>query len=64
MCAGAILLTIIGWVVYGLSQEGLYALVGEGNCDALHHSCEEILAKGAKAIQAAHIHLNTFYLAF
>ena len=51
MCAGAIFWGNIRRVVYGLSQEGLYALIGEGEEDALRLSCRDVLRQGGKSIE-------------
>jgi tRNA(Arg) A34 adenosine deaminase TadA len=51
MCAGAIFWGNVRRVVYGLSQDGLYALVGEGEEDALHLSCREVFRRGGKTIE-------------
>ena len=52
MCAGAIFWSNIRRVVYGLSEAGLYALVGEGTTDAvLMLPCREVFARGLRAIE-------------
>jgi tRNA(Arg) A34 adenosine deaminase TadA len=51
MCAGAIYWGNVRRVVYGLSQNGLYALIGPLNQEELRLSCKEIFAKGNKAIE-------------
>lgn len=51
MCAGAIFWSNIRQVVYGLSAERLYALIGEGTTDAvLHLGCREVMARGLREI--------------
>ena len=51
MCAGAIFWGNVRRVVYGLSQEGLYAMTGEGTEEVLDVSCRELLGKGRKPIE-------------
>ena len=52
MCAGAIFWSNIRRVVYGLSADSLYALVGEGTTDAvLRLGCREVLARGLREIE-------------
>jgi tRNA(Arg) A34 adenosine deaminase TadA len=50
MCAGAIFWSNIRRVVFGLSQEGLYALTNTGE-DELLLSCREVFAHGKKPIE-------------
>lgn len=50
MCAGAIFWGNIGRVVYGLSEEGLYAEVGETPYKLLL-SCRDIFARGSHPIE-------------
>ena len=49
MCSGAIFWSNIRRVVFGLSQEGLYAMVGESG-DELLLACREVFARGNKPI--------------
>ena len=51
MCSGAIFWANIRRVVYGLSEEGLYALVGSQSQEVLALGCREILARGKKPIE-------------
>lgn len=51
MCTGAIFWANIRRVVYGLSEEGLYALVGGESEEALYLPCREIFARGKKSIE-------------
>lgn len=51
MCAGAIYWSNIRRVVYGLSQKGLYELVGSPSADELLLSCKEVFSKGNKVIE-------------
>ncbi len=51
MCSGAIFWGNVGRVVYGLSQQGLYELVGVDAEGALELSCREVLDRGRKAIE-------------
>lgn len=51
MCAGAIFWGNVHRVVFGLSQESLYDMVGEGRGDALHLSCQDFYNKGNKSIE-------------
>jgi tRNA(Arg) A34 adenosine deaminase TadA len=51
MCAGAIFWANIRRVVYGLSQEGLYEIIGEDTGEVFHLPCREIFAKGNKVIE-------------
>ena len=50
MCAGAIFWANIGRVVYGLSEEGLYAFTGD-TPHKLLFSCRQIFAGGARAVE-------------
>ena len=52
MCAGAIYWGNISRVVYGLSQEQLYAMVPGGNeGEGLRISCREVLARGSREVE-------------
>ena len=50
MCAGAIYWARVGRVVYALSQQGLYALTGEGS-ERLPLPCRDVLAAGHHAVE-------------
>jgi tRNA(Arg) A34 adenosine deaminase TadA len=51
MCAGAIFWSGIGRVVYGVSEAGLYHLVGVDSREVLQLSCREVLAQGARSVE-------------
>ncbi len=51
MCAGAIFWGNVRRVVYGLSEEGLYGMMGEGDEEVLLLPCREILVRGKKPIE-------------
>ena len=51
MCSGAIFWANIRRVVYGLSEQGLYALVGEESEDLLLVGCREVFARGKKSVE-------------
>jgi tRNA(Arg) A34 adenosine deaminase TadA len=51
MCAGAIFWGNVRRVVYGLSQEGLYEMIGEDDEDVLDLPCRELFEKGHKSIE-------------
>lgn len=51
MCAGAIFWSGIGRVVYGVSEAGLYHLVGVDSGEVLQLSCREVLAHGARSVE-------------
>jgi len=51
MCAGAIFWSNIRKVVFGLSEENLYKIIGEDSDEELLLPCREIFAKGKKAIE-------------
>lgn len=50
MCSGAIFWANIRRVVYGLSEDGLYALTGSDHEEVLLLSCREVFAHGHKEI--------------
>jgi tRNA(Arg) A34 adenosine deaminase TadA len=50
MCAGAIFWANLGRVVYALSEEGLYAVIGE-TPHKLLLSCREVFAGGARTVE-------------
>jgi tRNA(Arg) A34 adenosine deaminase TadA len=51
MCSGAIYWGKVGRVVYGLSQEGLYEMVGQESEEGLRLTCRDVLEKGGKRIE-------------
>jgi tRNA(Arg) A34 adenosine deaminase TadA len=51
MCAGAIFWGNVRRVVYGLSEEGLYEMVGEDAEEVLYLPCRELFGKGRKPIE-------------
>jgi tRNA(Arg) A34 adenosine deaminase TadA len=51
MCAGAIFWGNVRRVVYGLSQEGLHEMEGEGAEEILDLPCRELLKTGGKPIE-------------
>ena len=51
MCAGAIFWANVRRVVFGLSEEGLYGMIGEESEEVLQLQCREIFAKGKKQIE-------------
>jgi tRNA(Arg) A34 adenosine deaminase TadA len=51
MCAGAIFWGNVRRVVYGLSEEGLYEMIGEDAEEVLYLPCRELLGKGKKRIE-------------
>ena len=51
MCAGAIFWSNIRRMVYGLSEEKLYALTGEGSDEVLYCPSREVLSRGKKRIE-------------
>lgn len=51
MCAGAIFWGGIGRVVYGVSEAGLYHLVGVDSSEVLQLSCRDVLAHGARPVE-------------
>lgn len=50
MCTGAIFWGNIRRVVFGLSEESLYDMLGEQSAEVLRLPCRELLDKGRKAI--------------
>jgi tRNA(Arg) A34 adenosine deaminase TadA len=67
MCAGAIFWGNVGRVVFGLSMQGLYALIGEENTESLFLPCRQLFARGKKPVEvigpvleseAARVHEN------
>ena len=50
MCAGAIFWGNVRRVVYGLSEEGLYEMIGEHAEEVLYLPCRELFARGQKPI--------------
>lgn len=51
MCAGAIFWGNVRRVVFGLSMQGLYELIGGDNEESLPLRCEEVFARGKKPIE-------------
>ena len=51
MCAGAIFWGNVRRVVFGLSEESLYEMVGEDSEDVLVLPCRELFGKGKKPIE-------------
>jgi len=51
MCSGAIYWGNVRRVVYGLSEEGLYAMIGAGDEEVLHLPCRDVFGKGRKSIE-------------
>ena len=51
MCAGAIFWANVRRVVYGLSEEGLYEIVGGESEEALYLPCREVFGRGKKPIE-------------
>jgi tRNA(Arg) A34 adenosine deaminase TadA len=51
MCAGAIFWGNVRRVVFGLSQEGLYEIIGGGTDEMLSLSCRELFEYGKKEIE-------------
>jgi tRNA(Arg) A34 adenosine deaminase TadA len=51
MCAGAIFWSNVRRVVYGLSEAGLYAMVGDDATEILFLPCGELFARGKKPIE-------------
>jgi len=51
MCAGAIFWSGIGRVVYGVSEAGLYHMVGVDSGEVLQLSCRDVLAHGVRTVE-------------
>ena len=51
MCTGAIFWGNVRRIVFGLSEERLYEIVGEGSDEALRMPCRELLSRGKKMIE-------------
>ena len=51
MCAGAILWSNIGRLVFGVSQSRFYEMVGKDSSEALLLSCRDVFEKGNKQIE-------------
>ena len=51
MCSGAIFWGNVRRVVYGLSEKGLYDIVGESSEEVLHLPAKELFTKGKKPIE-------------
>ncbi|MGD8822180.1 MAG: nucleoside deaminase [Anaerolineales bacterium] len=51
MCAGAIFWGNVRRVVFGLSMEGLYDLIGPGNEDSLVLPCRQVFEHGKKPVE-------------
>ncbi len=51
MCSGAIFWTNVRRVVYGLSEEGLYEMIGWDAEEILHLPCHEVFERGRKPIE-------------
>lgn len=51
MCSGAIFWGNVRRVVYGLSEEGLYAMIGDDDEEVLYLSCRGVFDKGRKQIE-------------
>lgn len=50
MCAAAIFWANVRRVAYGLSEEGLYATIGQDSEEVLRLPCRELYARGRKAM--------------
>jgi tRNA(Arg) A34 adenosine deaminase TadA len=50
MCSGAIFWWNVRRVVFGLSEAGLYGMIGEDNEEVLYLPCRELFGKGKKSI--------------
>ena len=51
MCVGAIFWANVRRVVYGLSEESLYEIIGWHHEDVLYVPCRELFAKGQKPVE-------------
>ena len=51
MCSGAIYWGNVRRVVYGLSEEGLYEMIGDQDEKILYLPCREIFERGGKSIE-------------
>ncbi|MCG8620036.1 MAG: nucleoside deaminase [Desulfobacterales bacterium] len=51
MCSGAIFWGNVRRVVYGLSEEGLYDIIGTDSEEVLYLPCREVFARGRKPIE-------------
>ncbi len=51
MCSGAIFWGNVRRVVYGLSEEGLYNIIGTDNEEVLYLPCREVFERGRKPIE-------------
>lgn len=51
MCAGAIFWGNVRRVVFGLSMQGLYDIIGPGNEESLFLPCRDLLARGKKVVE-------------
>ncbi len=51
MCSGAIFWGNVRRVVYGLSEEGMYDIIGTDNEEVLYLPCREVFERGRKPIE-------------
>jgi tRNA(Arg) A34 adenosine deaminase TadA len=51
MCTGAIFWGNVRRIVFGLSENRLYKIVGEGSDEALRMPCRELLSRGKKIFE-------------
>lgn len=51
MCSGAIFWGNVRRVVYGLSEKGLYEMVGDDSDNVLYMPCRDVFEKGRKPIE-------------
>lgn len=51
MCAGAIYWANVRRVVYGLSEESVYQIIGERSEEVLYLPCRQIFSRGKKPIE-------------
>ena len=51
MCSGAIFWANVRRVVYGLSEESLYEIIGQETEEVLYLPCRDVFGKGKKAIE-------------